>query len=140
MARLDDRLNGLATLSPAQLRAAWAEVSGGPPPMLPTELLRRALAQRLQEKKHGTLPALVARELTRMGAGAAPQAQSRPRAVIRPGARLIRAWQGRTIMVEVVADGFLWEGELYASLSRIAKAVTGAHWSGPRFFGVSARG
>ena len=57
-----------------------------------------------------------------------------------PGARLIREWQGRTIAVLVTEQGFLWEERAYGSLSQIAREVTGAHWSGPRFFGLSGRG
>jgi len=51
----------------------------------------------------------------------------------------VREWNGRTIMVTVVDGGFVHDGQTYASLSSIAKAVTGAHWSGPRFFGINAR-
>ena len=131
----------LATMSPAELRLEWERVLGGTPPVLPPERLRRVLAQRMQEKRHGALPALVARELARVAArtGAEP-APPRARAAIRPGVRLVREWRGRTISVEVVESGFLFEGERYASLSIIAKQVTGAHWSGPRFFGITGRG
>ncbi len=88
------------------------------------------------------MPALVVRELKRVltqGAGipAAPQPVTR---TLTPGARLIREWQGRTIAVLVTEDGFLFEERAYRSLSQIARLVTGAHWSGPRFFGITRRG
>ena len=57
---------------------------------------------------------------------------SRPTA----GARLVREWNGRTHEVEVLADGFLLRGQRFRSLSAIAREITGARWSGPRFFGV----
>ena len=57
---------------------------------------------------------------------------------LKPGARLVREWHGRTHTVTVTEDGFEYAGTVYASLSTIAKKITGAHWSGPRFFGVSA--
>ncbi len=53
---------------------------------------------------------------------------------LRPGTRLVREWQGRSHSVEVRADGFGWNGEVYGSLSAVASAITGAHWSGMRFF------
>jgi hypothetical protein len=58
-----------------------------------------------------------------------------PRA--RPGARLVRDWRGRTHTVVVTEDGFEYAGKTYSSLSKIAQAITGAHWSGPRFFGLN---
>jgi hypothetical protein len=52
----------------------------------------------------------------------------------------VREWNGQTIAVEVRADGFWWKDQLWRSLSEIAREVTGAHWSGPRFFGLTQRG
>lgn len=54
------------------------------------------------------------------------------------GSRFLREWNGVTHVVERTEAGYLWKGEVHASLSAIAKAITGAHWSGPRFFGVKA--
>lgn len=59
---------------------------------------------------------------------------------LRPGTRLVRSWQGRTYSVLVTEHGFVMDDREYPSLSRIAEAVTGAHWSGPRFFGLTRRG
>lgn len=141
MTRLDKALTALATMSPAQLQEKWVEVNPGPPPTVPTPLLRRLLAHRLQEKRHGGLPLLVARELERLGnVGSAAPEPARKSVVLTPGTRLIRDWNGRTIAVEVREDGFFWEEQTYRSLSEIARSVTGAHWSGPRFFGLKRRG
>jgi hypothetical protein len=141
MTRLDKALTSPATLSPAQLREQWAQVCPGPPPRVPPPLLRRLLAQRLQEKRHGPLPLLVARELERFGTAcnAVPE-PARQSVMLTPGTRLIREWNGRTISVEVTEAGFVWEDRTWRSLSEIARAVTGAHWSGPRFFGLTRRG
>ena len=98
------------------------------------------LAQRLQEKRHGRLPLLVVRELERAGACSVVPQQTQKKVVLTPGTRLIREWNGRTIAVEVREDGFLWDERVYRSLSQIAREVTGAHWSGPRFFGLNRRG
>jgi len=62
---------------------------------------------------------------------------SDPNPRIRPGARLVREWRGRTHTVVVTEEGFEYVGKTYSSLSKIAQAITGAHWSGPRFFGLN---
>lgn len=66
----------------------------------------------------------------------APPAVSPVRIILKPGARLVREWNGRMNVVEVTASGFVHEGKTYRSLSAVAKRITGAHWSGPRFFGL----
>jgi hypothetical protein len=139
--RLEKDLAALATMSPAQLRERWMEAGAGEAPAVPVPLLRRLLAQRLQEKRHGRLPLLVARELERLaasgGASATPVAKTITLSI---GTRLIREWNGQTIAVEVTDAGFLWNDRTWRSLSEIAREVTGAHWSGPRFFGLKRRG
>ena len=55
---------------------------------------------------------------------------------MKPGARLLRAWNGTTHVVDVLPDGYLWNGTRHRSLSAIARAITGARWSVPRFFGL----
>ena len=142
MSRLEKDLAAVATSAPTQLREMWTLVSNDPAPSVPTPLLRRLLAQRLQEKRHGGLPLLIARELGRVAMGdvAIPQQPLRKTAPLNPGTRLIREWNGKTVAVEVTDAGFIWEERSYRSLSEIARAVTGAHWSGPRFFGLHRRG
>jgi hypothetical protein len=63
-----------------------------------------------------------------------------PSLSLKPGARLVREWRGRTHTVTVTEDGFEYAGTRYPSLTKIAKKITGAHWSGPRFFGLRAAG
>lgn len=140
MTRLNDELAALASLSPAQLREKWTGTEGGASPSVPPALLRRLVAQRLQERRHGALPALVARELVRVASqgGAAPPLS--PKVQLTPGTRLVREWNGRTITVEVLEAGFAYADRTWRSLSEIARHVTGAHWSGPRFFGLTANG
>lgn len=139
MTRIANDLAALATMSAAQLRDRWAEVEGQTPSALPAPLVRRLLAQRLQERRFGGLSATVVRELERASRGeiAPSQRQAVP---LTPGARLVREWNGQTIAVEVRADGFWWKDRLWRSLSEIAGEVTGTHWSGPRFFGLNGRG
>ena len=59
---------------------------------------------------------------------------------LKPGARLVREWGGRTHTVTITEDGFEYAGANYPSLTKIAKKITGAHWSGPRFFGLLVAG
>lgn len=115
-------------------------MEGSAPPPVPPALLCRLIAQRLQERRHGALPALVARELIRIASqgGAAPAA--RPQVELTPGTRLLREWNGRTVTVEVLESGFAYADRTWRSLSEIARHVTGAHWSGPRFFGLTGNG
>jgi hypothetical protein len=138
MAKLADRLTALVTMSPAQ-SDEWQRSEGITPPTLPPDLLRRMFAHRMQEKRHGGLPVAVVRELARVASGASGEGASRPEpTAIRPGTRLVREWQGKTISVLAVDDGFLWDERPYRSLTAIAREVTGARWSGPRFFGLTA--
>ncbi len=142
MTRLDKDLVALETMSPALLRVRWVASGADSAPNVPTSLMRRLLAQRLQEKRHGKLPLLVARELER--AVAHPNREMlegpRPAVTLSSGTRLIREWNGQTIAVEVTDGGFVWKDRTYRSLSEIAREVTGAHWSGPRFFGLRRNG
>jgi hypothetical protein len=142
MTRLEKDLAALATMSPAQLRERWVTAGGGEAPAVPVALLRRLLAQRLQEKRHGGLPLMVVRELERSSLSAtAVREPRRGQIALTPGTRLIREWNGTTIAVEVTGEGtFLWNDRSYRSLSEIARLVTGAHWSGPRLFGLTRRG
>jgi hypothetical protein len=64
----------------------------------------------------------------------------RPRVEMTPGTRLVREWNGQTITVEVLEKGFSFADKTWRSLSEIARHVTGAHWSGPRFFGLTRNG
>lgn len=138
MSRIDGELDALVSLSPAQLKERWRDLEGSPPPSLSTQLLRRLLAQRLQERRYGALPALVARELARLGQAGPAAEPARPRVDLTLGTRLVREWNGRTLSVEVVEGGFHYGDRTWRSLSEIARHVTGARWSGPRFFGLTA--
>jgi hypothetical protein len=140
MSRIEQQIAALAILSPAQLRETWARIDAAPAPSLPAPLLRRMIAQRLQEKRFGSIPALVTREIERIGKGEQSTAASPQRLSLTPGTRLVREWNGRTIVVEVMEDRFRFADQTWRSLSEIARVVTGAHWSGPRFFGLRRHG
>lgn len=122
------------------LKSKWVELYRVPPPhKAGQEFLRKAIAYRIQEKAYGGLKPATVRQLKRLAdelaAGRRPQLPaSRP--VLQLGARLIREWNSQTHVVEVTPKGLLWRGRYFKSLSAIAAAITGAKWSGPRFFGL----
>lgn len=123
----------IETMDRAALIAAWTQVFGTPvPKRLSSPFLRRFLAFEIQARESGGLPTGFVAKLgkaARDDPGVASPA-------LKPGGRLIREWNGVTHVVDVIEGGFLWNGERYASLSPIARAITGARWSGPRFFGL----
>ena len=102
----------------------------------------RGIGYRLQELQHGGLNNSTRRKLKtlakmfRTEGRVAPD----PGLSLKPGARLVREWHGRTHTVTVTEDGFDYASVTYPSLTKIAKKITGAHWSGPRFFGLVRAG
>jgi hypothetical protein len=143
MRKFDEQLAALATMSSALLRAEWRRVFREVAPDLGDDLLRRDIAYRLQERARGGLAPDIRRRIAKLvrEADGAGQKIEAPQAVtLRPGTRLVRDWHGKTHQVLVLDDGFLFEDRRYASLTRIACDITGANWSGPRFFGLKQRG
>ncbi|NGQ93154.1 DUF2924 domain-containing protein [Rhodobacter sp. HX-7-19] len=123
----------LEAMERAELLAAWTAIFGGPAPRsISQPLLRRFLAIEIQARRSGGLTAKFHAGLDR-AARQETRAAARP---LQPGGRLLREWNGVTHVVEVTGDGYHWNGAVYRSLSAIAREITGAHWSGPRFFGL----
>jgi len=139
MADLDNELAALPGMSAKQLRAAWRALRCGEAMASSSrDLLIREIAYKLQERADGGLAPMVKRRLRAMaeeleanGAGVLVAAP-----LLKPGTRLMREWGGRTHTVIVLDDGFEYDGERHRSLTLIARRITGAHWSGPRFFGL----
>ncbi|NLH82488.1 MAG: DUF2924 domain-containing protein [Phyllobacteriaceae bacterium] len=141
-AELPARLAALETMERDDLVAEWRRQFRVPPPdRVRRELLELAVAWKLQEKALGGLKKTVATELRGLAEALATTGDIRrvktPK--LKPGARLVREWGGATHEVSVVDGGYLWNGEVRKSLSAIAEEITGAHWSGPRFFGLTSR-
>jgi Protein of unknown function (DUF2924) len=132
-------LEALADLSPDELRREWRRLYRSQPPRLSRDLLVRAIAFRIQELRHGGLSKATSRQLAAFGKPNKPgekiAVESAPK--IRAGARLVREWNGRTHTVTVEEEGFTYAGRTYRSLTAIAREITGARWSGPRFFGLT---
>ncbi len=129
-------LASLTAMDIDQLRAVWRERLGKPPPVRSIIVLRGALAKALQVQDSGK-PAVLDRRLS----AAASQHRTGKKPKLRgssfqSGSTLIREWQGVRHEVEVRPDGYIWQGQKHASLSKVARLITGVRWNGPRFFGL----
>jgi hypothetical protein len=141
---LDEEIAQLRGLALNGLRARWQSMTGRQaPPHLPWHLLLAMAAYHLQADALGDLDAATARLLKRVGssrsdAEVAPltDAFAQQRHELLPGTVLTREWNGHIHRVMVTKDGFAWDGSTYDSLSKIACAITGTKWNGPRFFGL----
>lgn len=120
----------------ANLVERWERAFGqAAPPHLSRQLLERSLAHRLQAKREGNLSKRAKATLHAVANGQ-PSLPTRPPA---PGSKLIREWNGILHVVDVLEKGFEYRGRYYRSLTRVAEEITGAHWPGPRFFGLRRR-
>jgi hypothetical protein len=135
---LEQQIERLDRLSPAQLRSLWRDVYRAPAPDLSPGLLARGIAYRQQERLHGGLSrtaekqiAAITKRLERTGSVTYPHFVT-----LKTGTRLVRSWNGKVHSVLVCEAGFEFDGRQYASLTQIARDITGARWSGPRFFGL----
>lgn len=139
--RLAEELQALPHRTARELREHWQTLIGSAPPSgLSRDLLMRVIADQLQEAALGGLSPAARRKLAALSRSAENDADASaglPMLRLKPGSKLVRAWRGKTHTVMVLEDGFEHQGKRYASLSQIAGEVTGAHWSGPRFFGLA---
>lgn len=132
------QIDALPELDSNGLKALWHDLNGTEAPAIRKTLLMRALAYRIQEKAFGGLSRDARQKIKKMarnlknGAPVLPT----PATAVRPGTRFVRDWGGKTHEVAVLERGFVYRGERYTSLSKIARLITGARWSGPLFFGL----
>ncbi len=139
---LDDALAALEHLNQSDLQIRWRELFGRKAPArLGADLLRRAIAYRLQELELGGLTRQAQLRLKaaggELGRTGSCRATTSSVALVKPGTRFVREWQNEVHEVQAIDTGdFIYRGKTYRSLSLIAKAITGTHQSGPRFFGI----
>ena len=143
---LDTEIARLHGLGGGELRAKWhTAFRRRAPPHLPRNLRFHILAYRLKADRLGELDADSRRLLDRIGSGSSDETDrlvadlNRSRTELKPGTLLTREWGGHLQRVMVLADGFSWNGKTYPSLSKVAFAITGSRWNGPRFFGLRDR-
>lgn len=133
---LEDRMAGIEAMSAKERKAEWQRrMRTDAPPAFGSGLLARALAHGVQENAQGGLSKADLKRLLAFGSSGKVDAAS---GAVKPGTWLSRTWHGEVHQVIVLEGGFEYLGERFSSLSEIAKRITGAHWSGPRFFGLSS--
>lgn len=138
-ADLEAKLAELETMQRAELRTAWRKLFHvEPPSRLGSDMMRLAVGWKLQTQCFGGLPKKVERQLVAIAAGKAADTPIGAKQ-LKPGTILVREWHGISHRVQVLDAGFDWNGQHWSSLSAIAQAITGAKWSGPRFFGLRAK-
>ena len=131
-------IRSLPTLPKERLLVLWTENFGTPANSIRAELMLPVLAFRIQEKAYGGLDAGIKHRLRELTGSLAPRSriQAEARNRFKPGTRLVREWKGKIHEVILTDDGYEHQGKKYKSLSPIACAITGTHWSGPAFFGT----
>lgn len=134
-AALEAEIEHIRSLPVDQLRVLWRQTfKSSPPPAFAKDMLGRMICFHMQEKALGGLSRASRRLLDDMGEGKLEIETARRR--LKPGTVLVREYQGERHSVVVASDGFVWREETYASLSIIARLITGTNWNGPKFFGL----
>jgi Protein of unknown function (DUF2924) len=145
---MEEEIAHLRGLDLQGLRSRWQSVfRRSAPTHLTRHLLFAIIAYRLQADRFGDIDHATQKVLDQTAAKeAGPVAVARlasfdqKRAALTPGTVLVREWDRQSQRVMVMADGFAWNGQTYDSLSKVAFAITGIKWNGPRFFGLRDKG
>jgi hypothetical protein len=139
---IERKLDRIRSLRLEELRLEWRRVYNSDAPKLSRDLLVLGLGYRLQEIEQGGLGKATRRKLQTIAKTLQTTGRvgATPSLSLKPGARLVREWRGRTQTVTVTEDGFEYAGVNYPSLTKIANKITGGRWSGPRFFGLATAG
>jgi hypothetical protein len=133
--KLEAEIAHISALGLHELRTLWRSMFRTPsPPAFTKDLIARFVSWHVQEQSFGGLDKNTAKFLDGLARGDKTRFRR-----LKPGTMLVREYQGERHTVTVVRDGYLWRDETYASLSTIARAITGTAWNGPRFFGLRIR-
>jgi hypothetical protein len=132
----------LKLMSIEDLRIRWRAIfAKRPPESLPKYLLVSMIAYDLQAREFGNLEKdqtryldAIYKNLNRAAFIPAPGQSDTGKFMI--GTVFVREHAGMTHHVVVASEGFLWAGNVYSSLSAVARAITGTNWNGRRFFGL----
>src|SRR5215469_8378204 len=138
---LVNEIRKLKRATSSDLKERWWTLYGSEPPRrISRDLLMRAVAYRIQEQALGGLKPSTRRLLAKVAADASARRPIRttPDPTLKPGTVLLREWHGSQHQVIVRADGIVFNGKPYKSLSEVAYRITGTKWSGPRFFGLKS--
>jgi hypothetical protein len=133
-------IEAIGVMNVDELRTAWRDHFDDEPRMRTPSLLRQEFAWRVQVQHQGDMDARLKQRLARLarqGEGSKKPTRASPK--MSPGSTLVKEWDGVAYRVTILKEGYAFEGEVYRSLSVIARRITGVHWSGPRFFGLLDR-
>ncbi len=136
---MEKLLQELESMNRGELHGLWRERFGDAKPYTRgTKMLRRQMACKLQEERHGGLTIADKRRLRELARSYGKDPKHTPTSppTLQPGTTLTRNWKGTVHTVKVQNDGFLYRGKFYKGLSKIAREITGTRWSGPLFFGL----
>jgi hypothetical protein len=132
-----EALNSLQHATIQNLRKHWQELfRRDPPRAFGPDLLRRSIAQRIQEQANGEASRHSQQELAQLLKASEQKWKIELPRRIKAGSVLVREWKSKTHRVTVLDEGFAWDGQTYPSLSEVAREITGTRWNGPRFFGL----
>jgi len=135
-ATIEAEIDRIRSLGLDEIRNRWRKTLASPPPAaFSKDLIVRFLCWHLQEQAFGGLDPNIAKVLNSLLRGD----KHRPDRRLKPGTVLVREYQGLRHTVTVAPDGYVWREQAYASLSAVARAITGTSWNGHRFFGVGPR-
>src|SRR5262245_49681046 len=135
-ATIEAEIDRIRSLGLDELRDQWRKtLASSPPAAFGRDLIVRFLCWHLQEQAFGGLDPNTAKLLVRLARGDKHGADRR----LKPGTVLVREYQGCRHTATVTSDGYVWREQVYASLSAVARAITGTSWNGHRFFGVDPR-
>ena len=152
---IDERLTALAKMTTGQLKAEYQRLFGEPPRSRHKQQLIRRIVWRLQVQAEGDISNAAGKragqlaELSWLRLTAPPSWEPSPTKRITrprdhrlpaPGMILKRTYKGHPVEVQVLDRGFEYQGQHYRSLSAVARAVTGGHWNGYLFFGLTSKG
>ena len=127
-------IDQVAAADRTMLLTWWHQLFGTEVPKgLSQSFLRRFIAFEVQCRQQGGLPKSLHAQIARID----HKTERKPSRTLKSGGRLLREWGGVTHVVEVTDAGCHWNGQTHRSLSAVARAITGAQWSGPRFFGIA---
>ena len=130
-----NNIEGLKGLDTAKFQALWTEIFKGRRRPQSNDIIIGQIAYFLQEQKYGGMSVRAQNQLDRLIEGKVQQSINKY--TFEHSQHLVREWNGKKYIVAVQGkDEFQYNGKVYKTLSAIAKEITGAHWSGPLFFGL----
>jgi hypothetical protein len=140
MQQMNKLIDELPEMTRPRMAELWKEYFGHTPATtLRVDLMRPILAYRIQERQRGPLPSDMQRRLQKALKTYSPGNNNDPVGRYKAGIRIVREWGGVIHEVQVIDNGYVYQGETYKSLSPIANRITGTRWSGPMFFGTKSK-